>query len=135
MARRAGLPAHILVDLPARAAAGRGLDPDVITITRDGVMSAADAREYPPSAEMLTLVRQITGYLYDHGGRHVSVDADLHGDDHPGHLTVRWAGTVSPRDVAEAFAVSRAEDGTPRLPSWLNLRADAEFDLRWQPPY
>lgn len=88
-----------------------------------------------PSAEMLSVVREVTDFLHESGASHIDVVPDMRGRGEPGAITVRWMGEIPARVVAERFAVSAADDGTPRVPAWLNLRADNDFDLRWQPPY
>lgn len=136
MPRRAGLPAEIRAQLTTRAAAGRGLDGEYPTQTAAGTVTpACEMLSAEPTEAMLMFVRKITNYLHDHGAHHVTVTQDRSKDGHIGQLTIQWAGPLPPSQVAEQYAVSRAADGTPRLPAWVNLRADAEFDLRWQPAF
>jgi hypothetical protein len=135
LARRVGLPEHIRAELPARANAGVGHDADYPTRVGDQTVPAQHACRMNPSAEMLSVVREVTGFLRESGAAHIEVAPDLRGTGQPGAITVRWMGDVPARIVAEKFAVSAADDGTPRVPAWLNLRSDSEFDLRWQPPY
>lgn len=135
MARRTGLPEHIRAELPFRAKAGHGLDFDYPTEIDGAVVPAAKACTQPPSKAMWTLVHEVTGYLQKAGAQHIDVVPDRRSLGQPGNLTVCWFGEVPAAKVAEAFAVSTTDEGTPRVPAWLCLRRDDDFDLRWQPPY
>lgn len=135
MARRTGLPEHIRKELPDRARAGVGLDPDAPTLVNGVKVSADFARQRVPSEEMLGLVGQVEGFLATQGAKHIDVVRDFRKNGCPGDLTVRWYGPVAASVVAGQFAVSVCADGTPRIPAWLSLRADDDFDLRWQPAF
>ena len=135
MARRTGLPEHIRAELPLRAKAGHGLDFDYPTEIDGSTVPAAKAVLLPPSAAMEAMVDKVTGYLHGIGAEHVSVVSDMRSLGQPGNLTVRWYGALPAAQVAEKFAVSTSDEGVPRVPAWLCLRRDDDFDLRWQPPY
>lgn len=135
MTRRAGLPDHLRSELTLRARAGIGLDPDHPTRSGDTTRSAADACRYPPSAEMFLLVKKVLDYLHAHHATLVRVHQDPRRDNQPGQLVVMWQPNPTAEQVAAHFAVSASACGTPRLPAWLSLHPDDDFDLRWQPPY
>jgi len=135
MARRVGLPEHIRAQLTFRASAGSGHDADYPTAVPGRTVPASDALLVSPSEQMLDYARSIVRHLQQIGAQNVSIGFDLRGKGNPGAMTILWSGVTSPADLAATFAVSTAEDGTPRLPAWLSLRADHEFDLRWQPAY
>lgn len=134
--RRVGLPSEIRAELPMRANLGIGLDPEYPTTMGDrGHLKAAIACRYKPSPQMLDFVRDVAAYVQSHDGTQVRVLQDFRHRDYPSDLLLAWSEGPSPSDVAAKFAVSNAEDGTPRLPAWLSLRADNDFDLRWQPAF
>jgi hypothetical protein len=135
MARRTGQPEHIRVELPLRAQAGHGLDFDYPTVTDAGEVPAAKACLGAPSPQMKDMVRKVATFLHDEGAEHIDVVPDMRAKGMPGNLTVRWMGAVPALKVAQEFAVAVGDDGTPRVPAWLCLRRDDDFDLRWQPPY
>lgn len=135
MVRRTRVPDRVRAELSARAQAGIGHDPTVPTVTAYGTVPAAEAVAFRPSGDMLVLVQQVVSYLRECDVRHVDVQVDVRDLGCPGAVTVRWHGGVSPLQVASRFAVSTAPNGIPRIPAWLSLRADDQFDLRWQPPY
>lgn len=133
MARRIGLPEHIRVELPQRCRAGYGHDWDVPVGDRD----ARTAIMQPPTEDMLRLVRQVKDHAISRGALHVTVqNAPRAADGSLGAVQVLWTGGEGPSalSVAQQFAVSHTEDGTPRVPAWLSLVADGDFDLRWQYP-
>lgn len=133
--RRSGLPAAIKAELPSRANAGVGLDPEFPTRTTSGVCRAAVACHHRPSPDMVALVRDVMNYLTAANAQQVRLLQNYRDQGQPGALTVAWTSGPPAAETAERFAVSTAECGTPRLPSWLSLRADDDFDLRWQPPF
>ena len=136
MARRSGVPADVRRELPLRANAGVGLDPEFPTTIRDGrVCRAAVACHHRPSKDMLLFAKQVMDYVDGHGGMHVRIQQDFRDRGQPGALLVMWSGGPDAAEVAEQFAVSTTEDGTPRVPAWLSLRVDDVFDMRWQPAY
>ena len=134
--RRVGLPAEIRAELPKRANMGIGLDPDYPTPMGDkGKHPAAVACRYRPSPQMKEFVQQVAAYVQANNATHVRVQVDYRERDYPGDLLLAWSDGPSPADVAAKFAVSTAEDGTPRLPAWLALGSDNDFDLRWRPAF
>lgn len=135
MARRTGQPEHIRAELPLRAKAGHGLDFDYPTVVDGGEVPAAKACLTAPSPHMKAMVRDVAEYLIASGADHIDVVPDMRSLGHPGSLTVRWMGSVPAAKVAAQFKVSDGDDGTPRVPAWLCLRRDDDFDMRWQPPY
>lgn len=136
MARRAGLPHDIRTELPTRANAGIGHDPEFPTTTANGaVCKAVAACRHQPSRDMLLFVKQIVDHLHHHRATHVRVQQDFRDRGYPGSLLVAWGSGPSAAEVATQFAVSISSCGTPRLPAWLSLRVDTDFDLRWQPAY
>ena len=135
MARRTGLPTHIRHDLDNRAKAGFGHDPDAPTMSNGTSVAARLAKESAPSTEMLGIVREVRLLLTGLGASHIDTVPDLRNNGTPGDLTVRWHGQVPAKAIATHFATSTTLDGTPRIPAWLSLRADDDFDLRWQPAF
>ncbi len=135
MTRHSRLPDNIRAELPVRGRAGTGHDLTFPTETGAGVVPAEAARWSRPSAQMLALVQQVSDYLLSCGAEHVDVMTDLRRRGMPGAFTLRWFKGVPPATVAAKFAVSEAADGTPLVPAWLSLRADDDFDLRWQVGY
>lgn len=134
--RRVGLPSEIRAELPMRANLGVGLDPEYPTTTVDrGQCKAALACQFKPSPQMLAYVREVVAYVQSQDGTQVRVLQDFRHRDYPSDLLLAWSDGPAPAAVAAKFAVSTAEDGTPRIPSWLSLRADNDFDLRWQPAF
>lgn len=133
MARRTGLPERIRAELPTRARAGIGHDPNHLTPMADKMCRANDARSQRPSPYMVEFVRRIVDHLHEVGATHITIAQDLQHLGHQGSLTVQWAGAeATVASVAAKFAVSTSLDGTPRLPAWVSLRNDDDFDLRWQ---
>ena len=134
--RRSGLPASIRSELPARANAGVGLDPEFPTsMGNKGVCKASTACHHTPSADMLDFVRQIMDYLKTSEATQIRLLQHWKDRGQPGALLLGWSGGRTAAEIADKFAVSTAPDGTPRLPSWLSLRVDDDFDLRWTPPF
>lgn len=133
--RRVGLPAEIRAELPLRANLGVGLDPEYPTAMGERECPAKVACRYKPSPQMIDYVRDVAAYVQSQDATQVRVLADFRHRDYPSDLLLAWSGGPAPAAVAEKFAVSTAEDGTPRLPAWLSLRADNDFDLRWQPAF
>ena len=132
MTRHSRLPDSIRAELPVRGRAGAGHDQTYPTDAGSGTVPAAAACWRRPSAQMLGLAEQVRDYLRSSGAEHIDVARDVRGRGMTGALTVRWFKGVPPATVAAKFGVSRAADGTPLLPAWLSLRADDDFDLRWQ---
>lgn len=135
MARRTGQPPHIRAELRERAAAGIGLDPDHPTDVGGRTVPAAQACGMRPSPAMIAVAEQVTDFLDSVGASHVGIVPNPRCPDQPGNLTIQWYGGVPAKAVADQFAVSKTADGTSRVPAWLSLRADDDFDMRWQPPY
>ena len=133
--RRVGLPADIRTELPMRANMGIGLDPDYPTTVGNIERTAKDASRHKPSHDMVEFVRSVAAFLQAHDATQVRILQDFRDLNHPGDLLVAWSNGPNVVAVAEKFAVSTAPDGTPRLPSWLALRSDNDFDLRWQPAF
>lgn len=132
--RRSGLPSSIKAELPKRASAGIGLDPEYPTRMGTRVCKAAAACRHTPSQDMITFVQKVMTYLRDHHATQVRLLQHYRDRGQPGALLLAWSDGPSAADIASTFSVSTAECGTPRLPSWLSLRHDNDFDLRWQPP-
>lgn len=135
MARRTGQPAHIRAELRERADAGAGLDFTHPTDLDGRTVPAKQACTAPPSQAMVTVADEVCTFLRSVGAEHVSVVPNPRCLDQPGNLTVQWYGGVPARRVAEKFAVARTSEDLPLIPAWLCLRADDDFDMRWQPPY
>lgn len=133
--RRSTLPREIRAELPARANAGIGLDPEFPTKMGEKVYKAAIACRHQPSLDMVAFVKQIMEYLTAHDATQVRLLQHFRDRGQPGALLLVWASGPAAADVAAKFAVSTSPCGTPRLPSWLSLRVDNDFDLRWQPPF
>lgn len=134
--RRVGLPADIRAELPQRARMGIGLDPEYPTPMGDkGECKAEIACKHRPSPQMIEFVRKVAAYVQAHDASHVRVLSNFRDRDYPGDLLLSWSDGPSPAAVAAEFAVSTAEDGTPRLPAWLSLGSDNDFDLRWRPAF
>jgi hypothetical protein len=138
--RRSGLPASIRSELPLRAKAGIGLDPEFPTKVGEKVCPAAAACQRQPSSDMLDMVRDIMIYLKDNDAQQVRLLQQWRDRGQPGALLIAWSSneaktSPSASEIATRFAVSTSTCGTPRLPSWLSLRVDDDFDLRWQPAF
>lgn len=133
--RRAGLPANIKTELPHRANAGVGLDPEFPTRMGERICKAATACRHTPSTDMIAFVRDVMDYLRAHDAIQVRLVQHFRDRGQPGALLLAWSNGPTAADIATRFAVSTSECGTPRLPSWLSLRVDNDFDLRWQPPF
>jgi hypothetical protein len=133
--RRSGLPADIKQELSTRANAGVGLDPEFPTRTGNDICPAATACRRTPSDDMLAFVRTVMAYLKSKDAIQVRLVQDFRDRGQPGALLLVWSNGPSASEIASQFAVSRSACGTPRLPSWLSLRVDNDFDLRWQPAY
>jgi hypothetical protein len=135
VARRVGQPPHVRVELDIRASAGAGHDGEYQTVMGQETVPAQHACRMEPSEQMWRMVQNVTDHLRDVGASNIVVVPDFRGHDEPGALTIQWEGNVPAKDIATRFAVSVSDDGTPRVPAWLSLRADGDFDLRWQKPF
>lgn len=133
--RRSGLPANIRSELPSRANAGVGLDPEFPTRMGGKVCKASIACRHQPSPDMVAFVRDIMEYLKTADAQQVRLVQHYRDRGQPGALLLVWESGPAAADVAAKFAVSTSECGTPRLPAWLSLRVDNDFDLRWQPAF
>lgn len=134
--RRVGLPADIRAELPKRANMGVGLDPDFPTQMGDkGNCKAAIACKHRPSPQMRAFVQKVAAFVQANNATHVRMLSDYLDRDHPGDLMLAWSDGPAVSEVAAEFAVSAAEDGTPRIPAWLALSSDNDFDLRWRPAF
>lgn len=132
--RRSGLPKEIRSEISTRANAGVGLDPDFPTLGPTGTCTAKTACKFKPTVEMIEFVRTIAAHVQANDATHMRVMNDQD-RNLPGALILAWSDGPSAADIANKFAVSHSECGTPRLPSWLALRVDNNFDLRWQPAF
>lgn len=136
MAHDVDPPGHVCRQLFHRGRAGRGLNDSHAVVWNGALIPADQACRQQPSQEMRALAQDVQKFLAASGARNIDVIQDYHQKGRPGCLTVRWTGEIRACDVAAEFAVSvRQDDGTPQIPSWLALRAEDDFDLRWQDPF
>lgn len=134
MARRRTLPEHVRSNLTERVRRGSGHHHTWPTGgPRGDTITADEARAYPPSPDMMTLIYDILGYLTSEGARQPTAIRDPHCPHEPGAVLIRWGGDVTAEEVARTYSLEWASDGTvPLIPAWLSLAADDDFDLRWQ---
>lgn len=88
----------------------------------------------PPCGQCVRMVAQIQQWLLGRDVESVHVTTDIRQYGNQGVVTVIWGSGPSAREVAEVFAVGH-RDGLPLLPAWVGLKAEHDFDLRWQTPY
>lgn len=133
--KRTTLTEHPNVDLRDRGRPAIGLDFDFPTPGPHGDRPAVLAERTEPTPGMVDLAREVLALLASHGAIHARVTKDRSRRGHPGALLVAWTDGPTALEVARHFAVSTSECGTPRVPSWLALRRDHDFDMRWQPEF
>jgi hypothetical protein len=116
---------------PAKLVEGSGLDHEWPTLLDDGRQASAAevVATCQPSSAMYAFTNEITAWLREQGGRDVDCVADYRASsDRPGGLMVRWGGVIAAAAVAEHFG----QDG--KLPCWLELRHDHDYDRRFHAP-
>ena len=132
--RKAGVPEYARGEIVPRAASGTGHDGAVATETMPGVFVPASQALVigSSSPQMLRRASEVMAWLVGQGATHVDCVRDSRPEIRPGGLTVLWADGPQARACAQHFASGFDAAGLPLLPSWLSLRADDDFDLRWQ---
>ena len=136
MARtRTKLPAAALAGMSQRGRPAIGLDPDHPTPGPRGIRAAFDAETREPTPAMIDMARAVMQYLIDNQALHPRVMKDRARTGHPGAMLISWTSGPDTETVATKFAVSHLDDGTPRVPSWLALQRDHDFDMRWRPEF
>lgn len=129
------VPESVRAELPRRAHAGLGLDGSFPTILRTGqTVPAAEACKHAPSEQCVQMLNAIQHWLVAQGVGHLHIVTDLRGYGQPGTAAIIWGEGPTAHDVAQVFATDWLDD-LPRIPAWMALKAEHEFDLRWQPPY